>query len=45
MMGGIFKHTVEMGSSVMMYTPSFIETGSGNKKLIGRGYTDTQRGR
>jgi hypothetical protein len=31
---GFMKHGVEMGSSVMIYIPSFIKTGSGIKKLI-----------
>jgi hypothetical protein len=34
------KYTVEMGSGVMIYIPSFIKIGSGIQKLI-RGYTDT----
>jgi hypothetical protein len=29
------KYAVEMGSSAMIYTPSFIKTGSGIQKLIG----------
>jgi hypothetical protein len=29
------KYAVEMGSSVMIYIPSFIKIGSGIKELIG----------
>jgi hypothetical protein len=29
------KHAVEMGSGAMIYVPSFIKTGSTNRKLIG----------
>jgi hypothetical protein len=32
------KYVVEMGSSAMMYIPSFIKIGSGIQKLTG-GYT------
>jgi hypothetical protein len=35
------KYGVEMGSVAMIYTPSFINIGSGIQRLIG-GYTDTQ---
>jgi hypothetical protein len=38
---GFMEYAVEMGSSAMIYIPSFIKTGSGIRKLI-RGYTDTQ---
>jgi hypothetical protein len=31
------KYAVEMGSSVMIYIPSFIKTGSGIQKLIVEG--------
>jgi hypothetical protein len=36
------KYTVEMGTGVMIYMPSFIKTGSGIRKLIGviNRYTD-----
>jgi hypothetical protein len=34
------KYAVEMGSSAMVYIPSFIKTGSGIQKLI-RGDTQT----
>jgi hypothetical protein len=34
------KYAVEMGSSAMIYIPSFITTGSGIQKLI---HTDTKR--
>jgi hypothetical protein len=30
------KYTVEMGSGAAIYKPSFIKTGSGIQKLIGR---------
>jgi hypothetical protein len=30
------KYTVEMGSFAVIYIPSFIKTGSGIQKLIGR---------
>jgi hypothetical protein len=33
------KYAAEMGSGAMIYIPRFIETVSGNLKLI-RGYTD-----
>jgi hypothetical protein len=36
------KYAVEMGSYAMIYMPSFINTGSGNEKLIGGEFTDTQ---
>jgi hypothetical protein len=32
------KYALEMGSVSMMYIPSFIKTGSGIQKLIGRLY-------
>jgi hypothetical protein len=35
------KYAVEMGSGAMIYIPSFIKTGSGIQKLMGRGYTDS----
>jgi hypothetical protein len=35
------KYAVEMGSDVMLYIPSFIETGSGIQELIHR-YTEIQ---
>jgi hypothetical protein len=35
------KYTVEMGSGVVIYIPSFVKIGSGMQKLAG-GYTDTQ---
>jgi hypothetical protein len=35
------KYTVEIGSGAMIYTPSFIKTGSGIQKLIA-GDTQTQ---
>jgi hypothetical protein len=31
------KYTAEMGSVAMVYTPSFIETGSDIRKLMGGG--------
>jgi hypothetical protein len=33
------EYAVEMGSGAMIYTPSFIKTGSGILKLLGTGYT------
>jgi hypothetical protein len=36
-MGGIY----EIGSGVMIFIPSFIKIVSGIRKLIGRGYKDT----
>jgi hypothetical protein len=37
------KYAVEMGpGTVTYYIPSFIKTGSGIQKLLGRGYTGTQ---
>jgi hypothetical protein len=36
------KYAVEMGLGAMVYVPSFIKTGSGIQKLMGR-FTDTQR--
>jgi hypothetical protein len=38
-MGGIYEVALEMGSSAMMYIPSFIKIGSDIQKLIG-GFTD-----
>jgi hypothetical protein len=38
---GIFNYVVEMGSSAMIYVPSFIKIGLGTQKLIEGGYTDT----
>jgi hypothetical protein len=35
------KYSVEMGSCVMIYIPSFIKIGSGIQKVMG-GYLDTQ---
>jgi hypothetical protein len=37
------KYAVEMESGAMIYIPSFVKTGSGNRKLMGGGgeYTDT----
>jgi hypothetical protein len=32
--GGIYEYAVEMGSSAMIYMPSFIRIGSAIKKLI-----------
>jgi hypothetical protein len=29
------EYAVQMGSDTVIYTPSFIKTGSGSKKLIG----------
>jgi hypothetical protein len=34
------KYAVEMGSSAMIYIPSFIQIGSGIQKLIGEENTD-----
>jgi hypothetical protein len=42
-MGEIYKYATEMGSSVMIYIPSFIKIGSGIQKLIG-GYRHRQHG-
>jgi hypothetical protein len=39
LMGGIYEIVVEMCSGAVIYIPSFINTGSGIQKLIGR---DTQ---
>jgi hypothetical protein len=36
------KYAIEMGSSAMIYIPSFIKTGSGIQKLMG-GIINTQR--
>jgi hypothetical protein len=36
-------HAVEMGSGAMIYIiPSVVKIGSGNQKLMGGGYRDTQ---
>jgi hypothetical protein len=35
------KQAVDMGSGAMMYIPSFIKTGSGIQKLIGRTHRNT----
>jgi hypothetical protein len=35
--GGIYKYAAEMGSGAMIYTQSFIKTGSGTQKLTGWG--------
>jgi hypothetical protein len=43
-MGGFMKHAVEMGTSAMIYIPSFIKFGSGVQNLIG-GYLQTHRQR
>jgi hypothetical protein len=42
---GFVKYVVEMGSSTMIYMPSFIKTGSGIQKLISgiHRHTDLQR--
>jgi hypothetical protein len=32
------KYAIEMGSGAVIYIPSFIKTGSGIQKLIGRIY-------
>jgi hypothetical protein len=45
LMGGIFKYTVQMGSGVMIYTPSFIKIGLGIEKLVGIGDSQTLRPR
>jgi hypothetical protein len=37
------KYAVEIGSTAMIYIPSFIKTDSGIQKLIG-GYIETKRG-
>jgi hypothetical protein len=39
------KYAVAMGSVVIIYVPSFIKIGSDIRKLMGRGYTDTQTAR
>lgn len=36
------KYAVEMVSGAMIYITSFIETCSGNQKLLGVGYTHRQ---
>jgi hypothetical protein len=36
-MGGFTKYAIEMGSSAMIYIPSFIEIGSGIGKIKGKG--------
>jgi hypothetical protein len=36
------NYTVEMRSGAIVYTPRFIKTGSGTKKLIMGGYTYRQ---
>jgi hypothetical protein len=41
LMGRIFNYAVEVGLGAMIYVRSFIMTGPGNQKLIGRGYKDT----
>jgi hypothetical protein len=40
-MGEIYEDAVEMGSSVMIYIPSFIKIGSGIQRLIGGRNTQT----
>jgi hypothetical protein len=35
------KYAVEMGSSAVIYIPSFIKIGSGTQKLMGGGHTHT----
>jgi hypothetical protein len=42
---GFMKYAIEMGSSTMIYIPSFMKTGSAIQKLTGAGYKDTQRAR
>jgi hypothetical protein len=37
------KYTVEMGSGALIYIQHFIKTGSGIKKLMGGGDTQTHR--
>jgi hypothetical protein len=37
------KYAVEIGSGAMMYVPSFIKTGSGIQKLMGRIHIQTHR--
>jgi hypothetical protein len=39
---GFMKHVVKMGSSAMIYIPSFIKTGSAIQKLMEGGGGDTQ---
>jgi hypothetical protein len=39
--GGFTKYAVEMGSVATIHIPSFIKTGSGILKLLGRGCEDT----
>jgi hypothetical protein len=36
------NYVVVMGSGAVIYIPSFIKIGSGNQKLMGRRFTDTQ---
>jgi hypothetical protein len=38
------KYDAEMGSGAMIHIPSFIKTGSGNRKLIGGGGDHKQQG-
>jgi hypothetical protein len=38
------KYAIEMGSGPMIYIPNFTKIGSGNQKLMGGGFTDTQDG-
>jgi hypothetical protein len=42
---GFLKHDVEVGSSIIIYIPSFVKTGSSIPKLMegGRGFTDAYR--
>jgi hypothetical protein len=35
------KYAVEMSSGAIIYIPSFVKIGSGIRKLIGGGYTDS----
>jgi hypothetical protein len=35
------KYVIDMGSSAIIYIPSFIKIGSGIQKIDKRGYTDT----
>jgi hypothetical protein len=35
------KYAVELGSGAMMYIPSFIKIGSGIRKLMGKGDSQT----
>jgi hypothetical protein len=37
------KYAVEMGSGAVIYVPTFIKTGSGIQKVIGKKDSQTQR--